>query len=112
MLSVLCATAYLDLQADGIQGHWMSPQALCYWADKVLARRSAYIEDGQREKNKTNCWLGRDKSDRRVGERKKTKALIDKVMLLIYICTLRYKIFVHYVHPKVIYNSIYIYIYI
>ncbi len=55
MLSVLCATAYLDLQADGIQGHWMSPQALCYWADKVLARRSAYIEDGQREKNKTNC---------------------------------------------------------
>lgn len=86
MLSVLCATAYLDLQADGIQGHWMSPQALCYWADKVLSRRSAYIEDGQREKNKTNCRLGQDKSDRRVGERKKNKALIDKVIK--NLCTL------------------------
>lgn len=44
MLSVLCASAYLDLQADGIQGHWKSPQALCCWAEKVLTRRSAYID--------------------------------------------------------------------
>jgi len=44
---------YLDLQADGIQGHWMSPQAQLLLGRQNPSPENLHTEDGQGKSNKT-----------------------------------------------------------